>query len=110
MTGIEQSQPTNITFEGPPDDVEHILKIANFIKNSNLENKEEAYGERFRVFKRKYPQLFKKICTEPDFDMDNLRLMLTMLNKIQTKEAETYDAEAVIGQVLFDKYVKPKTS
>lgn len=98
----------NINFDGPPDDVEHILKIANFIKNSKEENKEEAYADRFKVFKTKYPQLFKKVCTEPDFDMDNLRLMLTMLNKIQKKETETFDAEAAIGQVLFDKYVKPK--
>jgi hypothetical protein len=97
-----------ITVEGPPDNVEHILKIAAIIKNSTEENKEEFFQDRFKVFKTKYPQMYKKVCTEPDFDMNNLQFMLGMLNQIQTKQKETFDAEAMIGQMLYDKYVKPK--
>ena len=91
------------------EDIEHIMKIAQHIKTSEVENKEDFFENKFKVFKTKYPQLYKKVCTEKDFDMENLRFMLTMLNKIQTNEKDTFGAEAMIGQMLFDKYVKPKT-
>lgn len=99
--------PPNINLVRSPEDVDRILKIATHIKNSKEENKETFFQNKFKVFKAKYPQLYKKICTEADFDMNNLQLMLSMLNRIQRGETKAHDAEAVVGQALFDKYVKP---
>lgn len=88
-------------------ETEHVLKIVKYIVDSNVTNKESHFETRFAVFKKKYPQLYKKACTETDFDMDNLRVMLNMINSIQSKEKEQFDAETLVGQMLYDKYIAP---
>ena len=88
-------------------DVEHVLDIANTIRQSTIANKEDYFANRYQVFKQKFPQLYKKICNEESFDMGNLEFMLNMLQNIQTQKQDTYNAEVQVGQMLFDKYVKP---
>lgn len=88
--------------------IEQILKIAQHIKNAEVNGDKETYFEsKYKTFKTKYPQLYKKVCTEKDFDMENLRFMLSMMDQINNKEKEQYNAEVMVGQMLFDKYVKP---
>lgn len=88
-------------------DTEHILEIVKCIRESNVPNKEEYFENRYQIFKKKYPQLYKAICTEEKFDMDNLRFMLNMLHNVQVKKETTlYNAEVQIGEMLFNKYVK----
>jgi hypothetical protein len=81
---------------------EDIMKIAEYIRGSAVENKEEFFAEMYPVFKAKYPMLFKQICTDPDFDMNNLKYMLNVLNN----KKDAYSADVFVGQMLFDKYVK----
>lgn len=89
---------------------EDIMKIAEYIGGSAVENKEEYFGEMYPVFKAKYPMLFKQLCTDPDFDMNNLKYMLSVLDN----KKDAYSADVFVGQMLFDKYVKhldtPKSS
>lgn len=89
------------------EDLESILKIASFLKASTVSDKETHFHERFKVFRTKYPQLYKKACTEPDFDIDNLGFMLSMLDKVKKNEKDQLGAETLVGQMLFDKYVDP---
>lgn len=91
-------------------DTQHILDIAKCIRESNVPNKEEYFKDRYQIFKKKYPQLYKKICSDETFDMENLKFMLHMLHDIQAKKETTYDAEVQIGQMLFNKYVKNNVS
>ncbi len=81
---------------------EEIMKIAEYIRGSDVENKEEFFAEKYPVFKAKYPVLFKQLCTDPDFDMNNLKYMLNVLSN----KKDAYSADVFVGQMLFDKYVK----
>ena len=81
---------------------EDIMKIAEYIRGSAVENKEGFFAEMYPVFKAKYPMLFTQICTDPDFDMNNLKYMLNVLSN----KKDAYSADVCVGQMLFDKYVK----
>jgi hypothetical protein len=81
---------------------EDIMKIVEYIRQSTVENKEEYFAEMYPVFKAKYPMLFKQICNDPDFDMNNLKYMLNVLDN----KKDAYSADVFVGQMLFDKYVK----
>lgn len=87
-------------------DIEHILEIANTIRESTIVNKEEYFKNRYQIFQKKFPQLYKKICNDDKFDMGNLKFMLDMIQGIQSQKQDTYNAEVQVGQMLFDKYVK----
>jgi hypothetical protein len=79
-----------------------ILKIATYIRNSTVDNKEEHFAEKYKVFKAKYPMLYKQICTDVEFDMSNLQYMLNVIDN----KKDAYAADVHVGQMLFDKYVK----
>ena len=81
---------------------EDIIKIVEYIHQSSVENKEEYFTSVYPVFKAKYPMLFKQICNDPDFDMNNLKYMLNILDN----KKDAYSADVFVGQMLFDKYVK----
>ena len=81
---------------------EDIIKIVEYIRQSSVENKEEYFTDMYPTFKAKYPMLFKQICNDPDFDMNNLKYMLNMLDN----KKDAYSADVFVGQMLFDKYVK----
>ena len=81
---------------------EDILKIAEYIRKSAVGNKEEYFTDMYPVFKAKYPMLFKQLCTDPDFDMNNLKYMLNVLDN----KKDAHSADVFVGQMLFDKYVK----
>lgn len=101
-----QTNEQNDTSKIDSIDIEHIMDIAKAIKASDIKNKEEYFAGRYSIFSKKYPQLYKKVCTDPNFDMGNLEFMLRMIGGIQKREQNTYNAEVQIGQMLFDKYVK----
>lgn len=83
----------------------HIIKIAHHIRNSSVENKEKYFEEKYKIFKTKYPQLYSKLCNDDEFDMANLAFML---NVMSNKSNDKYGADVIVGQMLFDKYVKPQ--
>lgn len=83
-----------------------IIKIATFIRQSNVQDKEAYFAEKFKTFRAKYPHLYSQLCTDSNFDMDNLQFMLHMMQRIQNKENDNYGADVVVGQMLYDKYLK----
>jgi hypothetical protein len=91
-----------------PPAAEQIIKIATYIRQSTVPNKEEYFAEKFKTFKAKYPHLYSQLCTEENFDMNNLQFMLAMMQKVQNKEKDNYGADVVVGQMLYDKYLKEK--
>ena len=61
----------------------------------------------FADFKLTYPTLFKKIC-DNTCDRQQLEMLLQRLEQIQSSQKTQYDASVEVGQILVDKYVKPK--
>jgi hypothetical protein len=53
-----------------------------------------------------YPQLFKKIVDAED--LSPIRVMLTMLDKMQEGELNQHQASVIVGEKLLNKYVRPQ--
>lgn len=88
-------------------DTQNILEIATLIRNSKHRNKEAHFAEKYKAFRTQCPQLYKLLCTDADFDMGNLRFMLSALPGAATGPQGKHQADATVGSMLFDKYVKP---
>jgi len=70
--------------------------------------------DRARIFRRKYPEfaerfssLFDMACAQ-SFDMTCLESMLNLRDRILGNQMTVDDASKVVGQGLYDKYVKDK--
>tara|TARA_Y100000389_G_C16985438_1_gene282321 strand:+ start:135 stop:413 length:279 start_codon:yes stop_codon:yes gene_type:complete len=61
----------------------------------------------FSEFKEKNPQLFDMICSEDCNDMI-LNNLLYQYEEVINGKLSQHDASVNIGQILVDKYVKPK--
>lgn len=70
-------------------------------------DKMRIFRRQYPAFAESYPTLFEMSC-QPHFNMSQFRQMLFMLNKVQTQELTRDEASAVVGQSLFNTYVKPK--
>lgn len=84
---------------------EQILTIVNTIRESNVPNKAQHFENIYGNFKKKYPTLYTKACSDNKMDLDNLTFMLGMLNKMNKDNVTQYDASAEVGQMLYDKYI-----
>jgi len=89
-----------------------IIRIIQEMRHaSNLTQKDRA-----RIFRRKYPEfaerfssLFDMACTD-DFDIACLESMLKLRERILASQMSVDDASKIVGQGLFDKYVKDKVN
>lgn len=88
-------------------DRSHILSIVNEIQNTNKSNKEDYYGMKYPEFKEKYSNLFRIICTQ-NIDREMLTRMLNYKDSIDRKEIDQFSASAIVGQELYDIYIKSK--
>jgi hypothetical protein len=70
-------------------------------------DKMRIFRRQYPTFAESYPTLFEMSC-QPHFNMNQFRQMLFMLNKVQTQELSQDEASAVVGQSLFNTFVKPK--
>ena len=94
--------------------VNKLLKKANSreYKNIKKNNKilyEQKLREDFPEMEKFYPSLFRMIIDDPrNFNLNKLKNMLSMKDKIENKEV-TYDtANKSIGLEYYNEYVKPK--
>ncbi len=71
--------------------------------------KEEIQEEVAR-FAADYPAVFKMMMESPHGRPEKLKLMLTMLDRMGAAELTQDQASAIVGQRLYDTYVKPKLS
>jgi hypothetical protein len=90
-------------------DSETIRSIICEIQNSKIKDKEEFFGNKYPEFKTKYPMMLSISCTTK-LEMANLEFMFKMIEQIDKKDTNQYDASAVVGQMLFDKYIDPTLS
>jgi hypothetical protein len=84
-----------------------LLNIINYIQNSTIENKNEYFSERYKIFKKNYPILFEMACKEQKIDTDKLILMMSLIDKIKDNHITQYDASAKIGKILYEEYIEP---
>lgn len=82
-----------------------IMNIVKTISESKVPNKEQHFENIYGNFKKKYPNLYAKACSDKQMDIDNLNFMLSMLNKMNEDNVSQYDASAQVGQMLYDKYI-----
>lgn len=68
--------------------------------------KEEITKE-VKQFVEDYPQLFKMVVGNENLNEASLRTMLSLLEKMGTGELSQHQASVIVGQRLYDNYVKP---
>jgi hypothetical protein len=90
-------------------DTETIRSIICEIQNSKIADKETYFSKKYPEFKQKYPMMLSISCNSK-LEMANLEFMFKMIEQIDKKDTNQYDASAVVGQMLFDKYIDPKLS
>lgn len=84
---------------------DQILTIVKTIRESTAVNKAQHFENIYSNFKKKYPTLFAKACSNEPMDVANLTFMLGMLQKMNNENVTQYDASAEVGQMLYDKYI-----
>jgi hypothetical protein len=89
---------------------EKIQEIATQMKKSSLDygEKREFFFEKYPEFAEKYPSLFE-MCCDDEFDVQQLRFMLDLRDRVQKNHMSQHDASVKVGQTLVDKYVIDKT-
>ena len=58
-------------------------------------------------FKRDYPKLYDTVMT-PGYHKQSLQTMLAMLDRMGTGQLSQHDASVIVGQRVFDSFVKPQ--
>jgi hypothetical protein len=56
-----------------------------------------------------YPILFE-YSLKPNFDVQNLRIMLTLMNRMGENQMSQHQASVIVGQRMSDKFIKPTLS
>ena len=92
----------------PSDEIRTIVKdISSNNTFGNTEQKKEFYGKKYETFKKEYPKLFDMCCEPGGCNIEKLEFMLDMLSKVKSNKMNQDKASEIIGQQLFDEYVKP---
>lgn len=80
-------------------------KIRSLYKSK--EKTKSDLEELYKEFKEEKPQLFDMICSNHCDDMV-LSQLLYQFEEVKSGNINQHDASVNVGQVLVDKYVKPK--
>ena len=80
-------------------------KIRSLYKSK--EKTKNDLEELYKEFKEEKPQLFDMICSNHCDDMV-LSQLLYQFEEVKSGNINQHDASVNVGQVLVDKYVKPK--
>jgi hypothetical protein len=89
-----------------PEEVEDVVKTIHEYKASP-KDKMRIFRRQYPSFAEAYPTLFEMAC-QPHFNMVQFHQMLAMMKKIRSQELTQDEASAVVGQSLFNTYVKSK--
>jgi hypothetical protein len=87
-------------------EVDHILYIAEKIKESTVRNKKEYFSHIYSNFQERFPMLYD-MCCSPNFDIAHLEYMLGMIKSMNKGEHDEESASKIVGQTMFDHYVAP---
>jgi len=96
---------TRVTDDGLPSQaiLDIILEMKAF--EGTQKEKRREFSVKYPDFEDRYPSLFAMAC-EPDFDVNMLKYMIGLREKVLTNEASLEVASKEVGQTMFDKYVK----
>lgn len=84
---------------------EQILAIVQAIQSASIRNKEEHFAQQYADFKTKYPMLYKMACSPEKMDINNLKYMISVLQKMEDTNISQFDASARVGHMLYNKYI-----
>jgi len=73
---------------------------------SSPKDRERTFRRIHSEFAEHYPTLFQLSC-QPNMDIDRLNILLSMMDKVHSKVVSQHDASVVVGQNLFNGFVKP---
>ena len=59
-------------------------------------------------FRRDYPKLYETLVAPGGYNKQSLQTMLFMLEKMGTGQLTQNDASVIVGQRMYDMYVKPQ--
>ncbi len=71
-----------------------------------LHKTDSEIKEHIGDFATEYPTLFE-YALKPNFDEQNLRIMLGLLNRMGDKTMSQHQASVIVGQRMADRYIKP---
>ncbi len=83
---------------------EQIEKVKALKQQGKTKDEIKAEASRFA---EDYPQLFKMLVSNEGYNEATLRTMLSMLEKMGSSELSQHQASVIVGQRLYDNYVKP---
>ena len=87
--------------------VEEIQKcVLNREESVDFNEFHQQMSDTYSKFREKYPTIFEKVL-ENSLDMERFNFMLSMANKIDSKEMTNHDASVKVGERLVDEFVKP---
>ena len=88
--------------------IEYVEKIMESNKNNKLPK--EKYIENLKIEHKDlyetYPGIFQ-MCCDNTMDINRLKKMLNMSDKINNNTITEHDASVKVGQMLVDDFVKP---
>lgn len=90
-----------------PKIMDIVTEIRNYDGPAN--RRTEYFEKKYPEFVTNYVSLFTMAC-EPDFDIERLRYMLDLKNKIDQNKVSFEAASREVGQKMFDVYVKDKVN
>jgi len=87
---------------------DELFAIVQEIQSSPLstKNRQFTFERKYAAFAERYPKLFQGACAG-QMDLQQFREMLRLRNRVQSNKMSLYDASAIVGQKLYDCYVKP---
>jgi hypothetical protein len=71
-----------------------------------LHKTDSEIREHVGAFATEYPILFE-YALKPNFDEQNLKIMLGLLNRMGDKQMSQHQASVIVGQRMADRYIKP---
>lgn len=94
---------------------DEILALVEEIKRDDsmpMFKKISFYETKYPDFSERFPFILKKSC-DPSFDFEFLKMMITKMKNVQTKDEDSkkdavHNASVEVGQQLYDKFIKHK--
>ena len=87
--------------------ISNVFEMQERIKEGKIDKLEQDYSE----FKERFPAIYEKASKPMDkAQMDILLLMMSKCQSMNENKSNLHDNSVDIGQVLVDKYIKPRVS
>lgn len=89
--------------------IEEIVQDIRAAVAMTTSERKSEFTKKYPDFVERFPVLFDNCC-EPDFEYPRFRFMMRMLEEVNQNKKSQEEASKEVGQMMFDKYVKPVIS